>query len=203
MNAAAREPKHEDALGRSTEHERHGASRRRIVALAALWASISAAALLAPGCYGNNCEGGFETFGADTDQGYMVDENTWASNRWNETWLWFPRQRYYIFDIKALGGRTPEKVLPYISASPNPNKDNNNAVIAAGNLGEIYQVGPNRVDVRNDSCSDYYLRLVVEVPPQPPEAPADAGETDADTGIFDASAGGDAEADGGDAEAGP
>ena len=118
--------------------------------------------------------------------------------------LWFPRQRYYIFDVRALGGRTPEKIFPYISAAPEPTKNGANMTIGSGNLAEISSVGPNRIDIKNGSCSDYYLRLVVEVPPLPPEAPAlDAGGG-SDAGA-DAEAGAeeDATTDAGDAEAGP
>lgn len=188
---------------RSRGAGKRGPSRRRIAAFVALWASISAAALVAPGCYGRNCEGAVEVFGADAGEGIMLDENTWASGPMDGTWLWFPRQRYYIFDIRALGGRTPEKIFPYISGTPDPIKTGN-FTIGAGNLAQLFTAVPNRIDVKNDSCSDLYLRLVVEVPPFPPEAPeADAG---AEAGIVDASVPEDAEADagdGGDAEAGP
>lgn len=174
------------------------------MALAALWASISTAALVAPGCYGRNCDGSIEVFGASPGQGYMVDENTWASNRWDEKWLWFPGQRLYVFEIGALGGRTPEKILPYISGSDNPmdGVGGHHFAPAAGNLAEIFWVGPNHIQVKNESCSDYYLRLVLEAPPLPPEIPtADAGAT-GDAGTSDASFEGDAASDGGDAEAG-
>ncbi len=166
-----------------------------------LWASISAAALIAPGCYGRNCEGGFETFGDDPGEGMMLDENTWVSGPMDGPWLWFPRQRYYIFDLKALGGRMPEKVLPYISGTLEPSKFGGNMTLAAGNLAQLYAMRPNGIDIKNESCSDYYLRLVIEVAPLPPEAPAaDGGDADAGTG--DASAEDDAASDAGD-EPGP
>lgn len=176
-------------------------SRRRVLAFVALWIAISAAALLAPGCYGRNCEGGFETYGPDAGQGFMVDENRWASGPMDGTWLWFPRQRYYIFDVRAFGGRAPTAIFPYISGTPEPTKNGGNYAPAAGNLAEIFSAGPNRFDIKNDSCSDYYLYVVVDLPPLPPEAPAD--DAGADAGIADASVEEDAAADAGDAEAGP
>ena len=62
---------------------------------------------------------------------------------------------------------------------------------AGGNLSLIHNVGPNRVDIRNDSCSDYFLRLVVLLPPVAPSVdagipplvdPGDAGTNDAEAG---------------------
>jgi hypothetical protein len=173
-------------------------SWRRILAFGALWLSISGAALLAPGCYGRNCEGGVEVFGVDAGQGEMLSETRWQSTPFEGTWLWFPRQRLYIFDIPALGGRTPDVVWPYLSAAPEPMKTGDNFTAGAGNIALLSGVGPNRVSVKNDSCSDYYLRLVVDVEPLPP--PINGG---ADAGIADAAdAGGDA-SDAGETEAGP
>ncbi|MBX3212860.1 MAG: hypothetical protein KF850_12555 [Labilithrix sp.] len=169
-------------------------SLRRVLALGALWAAISAAALAAPGCYGRNCEGGLEVFGANEGEGEMIDEDTWESGPMNGTWLWFPRQRTYIFDLRVLGGRVPYNVYPYISASPDPMTVGPNGTIGSGNLALLSSIGPNRVDVRNDSCSDYYLRLVVEAKPMPPALPADDGGAEAGTN----DAGGD-DADAGDA----
>ena len=42
----------------------------------------------------------------------MIDENTWESGPMDGTWLSFPRQRAYIFDIPALGGRVPYSPEP-------------------------------------------------------------------------------------------
>lgn len=162
-------------------------SLRRVLALGALWLTISASALAAPGCYGRNCEGGFELYDVDGGHGRMVDENTWESNPINGEWLWYPRQRAYIFDIRALGGRTPFSVEPYLSAAREPMKGGD-ATLGSGNLALIANVAPNRVDIRNDSCSDFYLRLVVRVPPlAPPLPPTDDGGADAaDPGTADA-----------------
>lgn len=179
-------------------------TRKRLYALVSLWLAISAAVVLVPGCYGRICEPSFETFGDDPGEGMMVDENTWISGPVDGPWLWFPRQRTYIFEFKALGGRMPKSWLPYISGTAEPGKFGNNMTLAGGNLAQMYSLRANGLDIRNDSCSDYYLHLVVEAPPFPPEAPAlDGG--DADAGTNDASVDDDAGSDAGDddAEAGP
>jgi hypothetical protein len=145
--------------------------RRRLVAFSVLWLSIGGAALVAPGCYGRNCEDGpGKTFGVDPGQGRMLDANTWESAAFTEKWLWFPRQRTYTFDVSALGGRTPSLIVPYISATPEPNQSN--STVGSGNGVVFVNVRPNGLDVKNDTCSDYYLRLYLQVPPLPPEAAA-------------------------------
>jgi hypothetical protein len=160
-------------------------SWRRIVVLGSIWAATSAAALLAPGCYGRNCDPGFETFGLDDGQGEMIDENTWASGPIDGEWLWYPRQRLYSFEIPALGGRTPVEVIPYVAASPEPMKNFGNFTVGAGNIALLGGARANHVEIRNDTCSDYYLRLVVRVRPFAPEtdggAPDDGGTADAST----------------------
>lgn len=179
-------------------------ARRRIWALAALWAAISAAVLLVPGCYGRNCDGDVVTFGDDPGEGMMLDENTWVSGPIDGEWLWFPRQRYYVFDLTVLGGRMPEIPTAFISGSLDPSTFPNNMTQGAGNLAQFYAMRPNGIDVKNESCSDYYLRLVVQTTPLPPEAPAVDGGDPGDAGTDDASVDDDAASDAGDdAEAGP
>ncbi|HVH43536.1 MAG TPA: hypothetical protein VM925_14375 [Labilithrix sp.] len=155
----------------------------RIVVFGALWATVSAAALMAPGCYGRNCEGGIESYGVDAGQGDMLDENTWESAPIDGEWLWFPGQRTYIFDMRALGGRMPDVPIAYISASPQPSKTGD-FTTGAGNLLKFLSPRPNGINVYNDSCSDYYVRLVIKARPFPPSVNTDAGATpvDADAG---------------------
>jgi hypothetical protein len=106
----------------------------------------------------------------------MLDPNTWISGPVDGPWLWFPRQRVWVFEVPQLGGRTPEIIIPYVSSSPEPSKTGDH-VIGAGNIALIGGPWPNRVTVRNDTCSDYYLRLVLEAPPFPPEADAGVANT--------------------------
>lgn len=173
-----------------------------------LWLSISAAALFAPGCYGRNCEGGVETYGADPGQGRMLDEDTWESSPQDGKWLWFPRQRTFVFDIRALSGRTPQIILPYLSAVAEPSKTGN-FTPGGGNLTLLSGARPNGINVTNDTCSDYYLRLVVSAAPLPPAvpdatAPSDAsGRNDGGAGEARDAEATDAQATDADAEAGP
>jgi hypothetical protein len=158
-------------------------ARRRAFALGALWLAISTAALLAPGCYGRNCDGGSETFGIGAGQGRMLDETSWESSGFDETWLWYPRQRTYVFDIPALGGRWPSHHDLYLSMTPEPNASN--ATLASGDAVKFTNFRPNGFDLTNDTCTDFWLRVYVEVPSRPPETPP-SPSTDGDAGDSDA-----------------
>lgn len=183
-------------------------SRRRLAFFALLWIGIvGGAAIASPGCYGRNCEGNLETFGTNPGQGRMIDENTWESSPQEGEWLPYPKQRFYSINIPGLNGRTPQIVLPYLSAAPNPRKTGSNFTLGSGNLTLIVNVGPNHVDIINDSCSDYYLRLVVVASPFPSgDASIPVEQSDAanngDAGAISGDASGAADT-GADSEAGP
>lgn len=160
--------------------------RGRIAAFAVLWLGLSGGILLAPGCYGRNCEGDTETFGDEPGEGRLVDENTWESSPSDGDWLSFPRQRVYSFNIPALGGRTPHLPHALISANPAPNKQGADFTSGAGTPALFFAQRPNGINVKNDTCSDYFLRLVLEVPPLPPAAPDGALATpEVDAGTAD------------------
>lgn len=148
--------------------------RGKILLFLFLWSAIAAVIFSTPGCYGQNCTGGFEGYGEDPGEGHMVSDTMWESNANDEAWLPFPRQRAYAFNIPALGGRTPFNITPYLSANELQKQPGANQVIGAGNIATIANVRPNGVDVINDTCSDYYIRLTVIVPPMAP-APAGTG----------------------------
>lgn len=158
--------------------ERLPPSRLRLLTCIALWLVISVAVLLSPGCYGRNCEGSAESFGTEITNGRMVTEDVWESSGQDEKWLWFPRQHVYFFEIPALGGRVPYETTAYLSAHEEPNKTGDYTQ-GGGNIALFSGVRPNRVEVRNDTCSDYYLRLLVKVPPFPPLVP-DSGSLESD-----------------------
>lgn len=145
--------------------------RAKLLLFASLWLVVATVIFAAPGCYGENCNGGFVQYGDDPGQGHMIDDTHWESNGVTEAWLPFPRQRGYGFNIAALGGRTPYNWTAYLSANEHQNEPGANNVIGAGNIAEFVNVRPNGLDVRNDTCSDYYIRVTIEVPPLPPAAP--------------------------------
>ena len=183
---------------------------RKLFALGILWASVTGGMLAMPGCYGRNCDGTFGGYGSKPGEGQMIDENTWESSPMNGKWLHYSSQHAWFFEVPALGDRTPHSIEVYISPVEEPSplgRPGNNFSPAGGNLAELSGVGPNRFNVRNGTCAEYYVRVVAEVPPRPDSvAPGTPGDVDAsiEAGIADAgvndSAASDAETD---AEAGP
>ena len=133
------------------------------------------------GCYGRNCEGEAITFGTRAGEGSMINADTWQSNPIEGTWLEFPRQRVWIFDMRELGDRIPAVPMVYVSAQASPNTESGgNFTAGAGNIAEVSGVLPGRMTVRNGTCSDYYVRVTAMATPRPPAAtptssPADAG----------------------------
>ena len=168
--------------------QRPASSRRRVAAIVALWVTVMGAVSLASGCYGRTCEGEVTFFGKNAGEGRLLGADTWESGPIDGTWLPFPKQRAWVFELRDLGGRLPAVVTPYVSAQADPTREPGGSfAIAAGNLAEISGIASNQVVVRNGTCADYFIRVVVEAAPRGPDAEAPSPIPDA----------------GGDAAAGP
>lgn len=176
---------------------------RRAIVLAALWASVTAAVAIVPGCYGRNCDGSAVTFGDKPGEGRMLDENTWESAPIDGKWLFYPGARIYFFNVPALGDRKPYDIRAYLSPVEDPNvfhtdRPPSNFTLGGGNLAELSGVDTNRFVVRNGTCAEYWMRVVVDLQPRPPAPVSTVDASDDGGDVFDAST--DA---GTDAEAGP
>ena len=148
------------------ELEAKKTSRRRIVAIVVLWTAVMAAVCVMAGCYGHNCDGDTVAYGRNTGEGRLLDADTWESSAIDGDWISFSKQRIWIFQMKELGERTPFEIIPYISAEQNPNRDGN-WTLGSGNIVEQSQVGPGQIVLKNNTCADYFIRVVVHVPPRP------------------------------------
>lgn len=147
---------------------------------------LGGGALVLSSCYGRNCEGAQRQFGLDAGDGRMLDSNTWESSPSDGDWLPFPRQSITFFTL-PFGGRTPGWWLGYVSGQQRPNTGN--STTGAGNLTEFTGVGPNTLAVINDTCSDYFVRVVAWAPPLPtPGSETDASTDSGDAGLADAGA---------------
>lgn len=148
--------------------------KARVLVFFGLWLVVAGVIFTAPGCYGRNCEGGTVTYGLDAGQGEMVSDTQWESSPTVGEWLPFPRERTWIFNVDSWGGRTPFFHVAYLSADPQPNvagsPQSGNDTIGAGNIALYNLVTPNHLELTNDTCSDYYVRLAVELPPTTPTA---------------------------------
>lgn len=161
---------------------------RRALVLTGLWLAASAAVLALPACYGRNCDPSVTTFGRQTGEGRLLDTDTWESNPVDGRWLPFPGNRAWVFDLRELGNRVPQIVIPYLSASVDPLRENQNFTVGGGNIAVISGATNGFVTITNSSCADYFLRLVVISNPVPPvaSAPGDAGASGATDAATDA-----------------
>ena len=174
---------------------------RRLVALVALWASVTGGMLALSACYGENCNGTSGGYGTKPGEGRMIDENTWESTPMDGKWLHFSSGHIWFFEVPALGDRIPYSIETYISPVEEPNKSPSNFTMAGGNLAELSGVGSNRFVVRNGSCAEYFVRVVVQVPARP-ESNAPGTPGDVDAGIDASDAGVDTGADAADLDSG-
>jgi hypothetical protein len=128
-----------------------------------------------PACTTHQCDGDFVRF----EQGHMVDPDTWESTPLNARWLDFPGQRRWHIIIPEGRSRRIVSIEPYVSpaASPltkGPKGETENYTLASGDLCEIEGGENGELLVHNDTCADFYVRVVVRFAREP--APAlDAG----------------------------
>lgn len=145
----------------------------------ALLFAATAIALAATAC-GSQCDRHPDeppvvyTGGAVDQAGY------YRTSPWSGPWLDFPPGRTYRVE-HHLGG-IPSEVVYYFAFNPHPVPDSGTGagfVLGAGNQGTIQAIRSDYVDIRNDTCSEVYL-LVVLGPPGVESA--DAGKPDASVG---------------------
>jgi hypothetical protein len=96
-------------------------------------------------------------------RGGTADAGTYESSSWPGPWLHFPGGRTYLL-VHHLG-QTPASVSVYLSFKESPGPGNNpdepgNASQAAGNETVIERVDANNIQVKNDTCSEFFLRVV-------------------------------------------
>jgi len=107
--------------------------------------------------------------------GGSAEAGTYESSSWQGPWLHFPGGRRFVLAHHL--GQTPASVSVYLSFKEYPGPGSNfddepgNSSQAAGNETVIEQVDAQHIQVRNDTCSDFYLRVVARDAP----AAGDAG----------------------------
>ena len=117
---------------------------------------------LASGC-GNECK----TDDPDVDVRYdggTLAGGVYQTSGWEGPFLHFPPGRRFVL-LHGLGS-TPADVQIYLSFSSqglDPDAGRNLAP-SAGNQAVIEAVTANEIQVRNDSCSEFYLRVVATAP---------------------------------------
>ncbi len=103
---------------------------------------------------------------------------TWESTSIQSQWMPFKGNETVTFTLPAkfLPTSTPGFTLSaYVSTGADQWADGGGQFVqAAGQLGEFQIVDSRRFTVFNDTCSDYYLRVVATVPTAPVDAGPDA-----------------------------
>ncbi len=113
------------------------------------------------GLLSTSCAQDCETTNSDsvTYAGGNVDASgtVYETGAWDEPWLHFPPGRRFALEHGL--GRKPYVINTYLSFSEDPLSTKNNASESAGNQAVIEAVTDLTVQVRNDSCADFYLRV--------------------------------------------
>lgn len=170
---------------------RRGAPRWLVSAATGILAT-GAVAALAPACFGRECDGDSFDWGTKPGEGDMATPTVWESTPFDARWIEFPRKRFLRLQFPPGTDRFPVSIVPYIAAVEKPAAQPangglpDNYTVGSGNVAKILQSSPQDARVFNDSCSDYYIRVVVDF--GPPKATPDAGAADAATPTPDASA---------------
>jgi hypothetical protein len=165
----------------------------------------------ASGCQGHECVGQLEQYVSidGGDQGHLIAPDLWESTRLDAPWLHFPGQEAYALHIPEWGpgpggqNRTFVEMHAYVSNGQNPGINANqpnlppldNWTEGTGNIVEFSYESPGLITVKNDTCADFYVRVVLMAGPpgsgdpgyddggltKPDAGPADAAPTDAKT----------------------
>jgi hypothetical protein len=119
------------------------------------------------GCAGNDCAADVQTL--PKCAGEPIDADHWESGPVDGTYLDFHGERTWVLDPSGwMGSRKPFDYEAYLALSPQPNAEGGSGFAqSAGNLAELTlsQVGDAwQVEVLNDTCAQYYLRVVLTYP---------------------------------------
>lgn len=133
----------------------------------------TAAPLATTGCFGHQCDPSFARL--EPSVGRLVDENTWESGPIEGEWLDYAPQRWITIPLAQLGNRLPTSVLVYVSGNSRPvgSASQSSFALATGNLASIQWVSSEAIMVHNDTCAQYFARVVISVA-SPASAAADA-----------------------------
>jgi hypothetical protein len=82
----------------------------------------------------------------------------YATSATNDPFLDFPSgKRYRLFHGLS---DAPTLIVPYVSFSPRPLADGSGFTVSPGNQTVIRAVTPSYIEVENDTCTDFFLRVV-------------------------------------------
>jgi hypothetical protein len=141
--------------------------------------STFAFAFALTGCQTHACDSSTVTVD-DTDGGpvplhYVQGGIVWESAPSDGPWLDFPGNATITFHFPR-GFRNPTYCLPYVSTDPYQEAGAGTYSVASGELAQFTSQAPDYFAVTNNSCAEYYLRIVctesLDAGPPPPASDA-------------------------------
>lgn len=141
----------------------------RFAALAAAGALV-----LLQGCsnFGPSCSTSDDSNPAELYTGGTTLNGSYQTSDWDGPLLWFPGGKRY--DLQHNLGCKPANVVIFVSFSEQGDKGGSIAP-SAGNMTILQAVDEQIIRIKNDTCSDYYLRVYAD----DPRCDADAGPGEA------------------------
>lgn len=148
------------------------AGSAELVRFAAL--AAAGALVLLQGCsnFGPSCSTSDDSNPAELYAGGKTKNGVYTTSDWDGPLLWFPGGKRY--DLQHNLGCKPANVDIYVSFSEQGDKGGSIAP-SAGNMSILQAVDEKIIRIKNDSCSDYYLRVNAS----DPQCDEDAGAGDA------------------------
>ncbi len=121
--------------------------------------------LVAPGC-GSNCDQSDEDPVTYTEGTADATLSVYETSPWYGRWLHFPAGRRYQL-VHHLG-RAPYQYETFLSFHETQSTDSFNAAESAGNQAVVEDVNDEYIQLHNDTCAEFYLRLTATAMPQGP-----------------------------------
>ncbi len=146
-----------------------------------------AAALLStatPACLpAGKCDASWSEYCLDAGgncQGHLIDAYTWESGPIDGDFMEFPHERNWFMHLRdgrtgaLIAGRNIGDITVQLSAVQRPSDPYQRFAEASGNLTQIHLDGDQALDALNDTCADYFVRVLVHNVPDADAGPADA-----------------------------
>jgi hypothetical protein len=151
-----------------------------VVGAIALAIACGATAAATPACTTHQCDPAAAVTvaagsGGGAPAGFLHDPDTWESNAIDAPWRPYFREEVLVLDFGSPPWRAIESIAVYVSIVGAPLDAGDIFAVATGNLAEISvtRVSPDdagnpgifHLNVHNDTCQDYYARVVVRFAP--------------------------------------
>jgi hypothetical protein len=154
------------------------ASTTRFAVKATRVTLIGTLSVLCGACTGDLCGRNSNDPPSEFSDGLTSNSATlYMTSEADAPYLDFPSgMRYRLFHELM---NTPSLIVPYVSFSPTPLSDGSGFTVSPGNQTVINAVTDDYIEVENDTCTDFFLRVVASTEDF---TPAPTVNNDADAG---------------------